>query len=92
MATITNTVKLYSEKGIERIITLNRNTNTPIIRGENLSDMPRHASSKLPAAQHLKDLSAELIVCWRNKQKLCLMFQTVKIPLAGLKKINFCLT
>ena len=27
-ATITNTVKLYSEKGIERIITLNRNTNS----------------------------------------------------------------
>ena len=28
MATITNTVKLYSEKGIEGIITLNRNINS----------------------------------------------------------------
>ena len=57
MATITNTVKLYSEKGIERIITMNHNTNSKFI-GRAETRIIEIACSPTP-----EDISAELIVC-----------------------------
>ena len=75
MATIMNTVKLYSEKGIQGIRTMNRNVN---------SDNARRKLLKFRAVLHRKDIPAGHSVCWKNRQKLYLMFQSVKIPSAGL--------
>jgi hypothetical protein len=41
---------------------------------------------------HRQDIPDGHFVCWKNRQKLYLMFQSAKIPSAGLKKIDFALT
>ncbi len=83
MATIMNTVKLYSEKGIQGIRTMNRNVNSDM-HAENLMGVLRLVLLKLRAVLHRKDIPAGHSVCWKNRQKLYLMFQSVKIPSAGL--------
>ena len=83
MATIMNTVKLYSEKGIQGIRTMNRNVNSDNAR-RNLMGVLRLVLLKLRAVLHRKDIPAGHSVCWKNRQKLYLMFQSVKIPSAGL--------
>ena len=80
MATIMNTVKLYSEKGIQGIRTMNRNVNSDNARrkfdGRAEARIIEIACSPAPEG-HSR-------VCWKNRQKLYLMFQSVKIPSAGL--------
>ena len=79
MATIMNTVKLYSEKGIQGIRTMNRNVNSDNARrkfdGRAEARIIEIACSPAPEGHS---------VCWKNRQKLYLMFQSVKIPSAGL--------
>ena len=82
MATIMNTVKLYSEKGIQGIRTMNRNVNSDNARRK--LGVLRLVLLKLRAVLHRKDIPAGHSVCWKNRQKLYLMFQSVKIPSAGL--------
>ena len=82
MATIMNTVKLYSEKGIQGIRTMNRNVNSDNARRK--LGVLRLVLLKLRAVLHRKDIPAGHSVCWKNRQKLHLMFQSVKIPSAGL--------
>ena len=81
MATIMNTVKLYSEKGIQGIRTMNRNVNSDNARrkfdGRAEARIIEIACSPAPEG-HSRS------VCWKNRQKLYLMFQSVKIPSAGL--------
>lgn len=83
MATIMNTVKLYSEKGIQGIRTMNRNVNSDNacrkFDGRAEARIIEIACSPAPEGH-----SAGHSVCWKNRQKLYLMFQSVKIPSAGL--------
>ena len=83
MATIMNTVKLYSEKGIQGIRTMNRNVNSDNARRK-FDGRAELVLLKLRADLHRKDIPAGHSVCWKNRQKLYLMFQSVKIPSAEL--------
>ena len=68
MSTITNAVRLYSENGIEGIITLKRNANSDNARRK-LDGRAEHASLKLHAVLHPKDILDGHFGYWRNSQK-----------------------
>ena len=61
MATIMNTVKLYSEKGILGIVTLNRNVNS------NNSHRKLDGRVEARIALHLKDIPDGHFVYWKNR-------------------------
>lgn len=71
MVTITNTVNLCSEKGIEGIITLNRSINSDYGRREFVVVL-RRTLSKLYVVLHRKDIPGGHFNCWQNRLKLVL--------------------
>lgn len=83
MATIMNTVKLYSEKGIQGIRTMNRNVNSDNARrkfdGRAEARIIEIACSPAPEGH-----SRWTLRLLEEQAKLYLMFQSVKIPSAGL--------
>ena len=68
MATIMNTVKLYSEKGIQGIRTMNRNVNSDNARrkfdGRAEARIIEIACSPAPEGHSVAGHS----VCWKNRQ------------------------
>lgn len=83
MATIMNTVRLYSEKGIQGIRTMNRNVNSDNARrkfdGRAEARIIEIACSPAPEGH-----SRWTLRLLEEQAKLYLMFQSVKIPSAEL--------